>query len=347
MSFEDRAEHELVYQALVHLLGSVSNKVRAKILILSHRQGDPDALCSAGALKLLLEQMAVGISVVSTILVPQGSSLLGRHVSKSLRIDFVEGIDDEAIGDFDLIMIVDTGDPKLLEPYDSAIAKSSSRKILIDHHSSSLNDETWQPEVVRVVLPNSTSTCEIIALGFPTEMISKKVADILLTGLLFDSQHLGLATKNTLEAALILVNAGSEISTCKKILRHEPDRSEILGRLKAAQRLRFEEVNGKIIARSEISSFHAAVARMLVDMGADVGIAYGETDGESRMSVRSSQTFFKETGIDLSEEIKKIASYFELVGGGHATAASVSGKIDPPVLADRLLQNVKSILLQK
>ncbi len=136
----------------------------------------------------------------------------------------------------------------------------------------------------------------------------------------------------TLEAALVLVNAGSEISSSKRLLHHDPDRSEILGKIKAAQRMRYEEAAGRVIARSEISSFHASIARMLVEIGADVGIAYGETGGEARLSARSTQSFFRGTGIDLSTEVKKVADYFDLVGGGHSTAASLSGKMDAGVL---------------
>jgi nanoRNase/pAp phosphatase (c-di-AMP/oligoRNAs hydrolase) len=329
-----------------YLISEPKNKERSTI-ILVHRQADPDALCAAGALKKIIEHFEDSSLSKTTIVAPQGASVLGKQASSALGIEFEEEIEESKIESANLLIAVDTGDPKLLEPYNAQFEKSNGAKILIDHHSSSLLAKTWPENIERIVTPHSTSTCEIIALGVGRKSISKTVADMLLTGLLFDSQHLGIATKETLEAALILVNAGSQISEAKKILRHNQERSEILGKIKAAQRLRYDEAAGKIIARSEISSFHAAVARMLVDIGADVGIAYGETGGEARLSARSSSSFFKQTGIDLSVEITKIANYFELVGGGHVTAASLSGKMDPGVLADRLVQNLKATLLQK
>jgi nanoRNase/pAp phosphatase (c-di-AMP/oligoRNAs hydrolase) len=318
-----------------------------KVLIFGHRQGDPDALCSAGALKSLLENLFQVPKLSIRVIIPQGASLLGRHVSNTLGIDFEEEVDGKSILESDFVIVVDTGDPKLLEPFADVIGETRARKTLVDHHGSSLATGTWESFDDCVVVPVSTSTCEIISLGFPKEMLTKKISDMLLVGLLFDSQHLGIATKNTLRAALVLAEAGSDIATCKRILRHEPDRSEVIGRLKAAQRLRYDEANGQIIAVSEISSYHAAVARMLVDIGSDVGIAYGETGGESRLSARSSPTFFKRTGIDLSVEVKKAADHFNIIGGGHSTAASISGKIDAGVLADYMVQNLKSRLLQK
>jgi nanoRNase/pAp phosphatase (c-di-AMP/oligoRNAs hydrolase) len=339
--------HGILQKTIEAHADSFSDKDKLTILIFTHRQADPDALCSAAALQLLLRGSLGGRSFDCKIVTPQGVSLLGKHVASSFGLNFVEEIETRAILETDSIFVVDCGDPKLLEPYYAPFQNSTARKVLIDHHGSSSSPQTWGGSVDRIVSPSSTSTCEMITLGYSKELITKSIADILLTGLLFDSQHLGIASRNTLEAALILVDAGSDIASSKRILRHNPDRSEILGKIKAAQRVKYDEVAGKIIARSEISSFHASVARMLVEIGADVGIAYGETTGEARLSVRSSQTFFKETGIDLAQEAKKIASFFGLTGGGHSTAASVSGKTDPSALADRLVQNLKSILPQK
>ena len=299
------------------------------------------------ALSLLLRSSFPEISLESTIIAPQGASNLGKNVSSTLGITFQEQIENSIILESDLIIIVDAGDPRLLEPFVEAIFQSSAKKILVDHHFSSLDDTAWSFLSDRIVGSDSTSTCEIVAMGFPSHLITKKIGDILLTGLLFDSQHLGIANERTLEAALILVKAGSDISATKKILRYRPDRSEILGRMKAAQRLQYQEAAGRVIARSQISSYHAAVARMLVEMGADVGIAFGESNGEARLSARSTQSFFKETGIDLALEIKKVADHYNLVGGGHSTAVSLSGKMEPSVLANDLIQNLKARLLQK
>ncbi len=337
----------LVYERVLQLLESFPKSNELRVLILTHRQADPDALCAAGALKSLLEQIHRQSNIIISIGVPQGASILGKQVSTSLDIRFSDKLEERAFANSDFLFVVDTGDSRLLEPYTEIFQANAAKKFLIDHHASSLASESWQGLSDLVVETTATSTCEIIALGFPKKLISKEIAEILLTGLLFDSQHLGIATKNTLKAALTLVEAGAEISRSKKLLHHNSDRSEILGKIKAAQRLRYEEAAGKIIARSEISSFHASVARMLVEIGADVGIAYGETGGEARLSARSSQSFFKETGIDLSEEIKKAARHFDLIGGGHSTAASVSGHIEAEVVADFLVMNLKGALLQK
>lgn len=339
--------YQSINEALRRQLERFGTRHELKGIIFTHRQADPDALCSAGALMLLLKKSFLDYKLEFRIVVPQGASMLGKRISTALGIEFAEEIEKDSVLKADIIIVVDTGDPKLLEPYSALFDESSARKILIDHHVSSSLPETWKNLDEQIVSPESTSACEIVALGFPSEIFSKKIADTLLLGLLFDSQHFGIATKRTLRAALTLVEAGSDISASKRLLRYEPDRSEILGRIKAAQRMKYEECSGKIITTSEISSFHATVARMLVEIGADVGIAYGESNGEGRLSARSSQSFYKETGIDLAVETKKIADRFSIVGGGHSTAASISGKIDAEILASSLVQNLKSTLLKK
>ncbi len=325
-------------------LSRIPDKKTARILVFTHRQADPDALCAASGLLALIAQSFPNLKIESSIVVPQGASSLGQTVCNQLGIEFTTSMENTTVHNCDLILVVDTGDPHLLEPFSEQIMKSVARKILIDHHSSSQIEGNWSGFDRVSVDRNSTSTCEIIALGFPGEHLSTEIAGKLLTGLMFDSQHLGIATASTLEAALILVRAGAEIDSARRALRNKPNRSELLARIKSAQRLQYEEVGKFLILKTEVSSFHASVARMLLDVGADVGIAFGESDEEARVSVRSTQTFFKETGIDLAEQVKKISDALGIVGGGHPTAASLSGKGEPVELAKKIVEGLKLIL---
>lgn len=325
-------------------LHRIRNKKNIRILIFTHRQADPDAVCAASGLSSLLAKSFSGFSVETRIVVPQAASLLGQSVCNQLQIEFIGEITDEEAQDIDIIIVVDTGDPHLLEPLLDKISKSPARKILIDHHSSSTISGTWSGFDGLLVDRDSTSTCEIVVHGFSGDELPKVVAQRLLVGLMFDSQHLGIATESTLEAALRLVRAGAEIDWARKILRSKPNRSEIIARLKSAQRLQFEEIGRFLVVKTEVSSFQASVARMLIEIGADVGIAYGESDGEARLSARSSQTFFRETGVDLGEIIKNISDTFGLVGGGHPTAASLSGKGGAVEHANKLVQKLKLVL---
>jgi nanoRNase/pAp phosphatase (c-di-AMP/oligoRNAs hydrolase) len=324
--------------------------------VFTHRQADPDALCSAYVLTEIFSRLRktakksqLSSNFTSKIVAPQGASVLGSKVCKALSIPFEEEISDSEIQGADLIAAVDLGERELLDPYLGQIQKSQARKILIDHHSSSSETKPSSETEVELfdekfVNPSATSTCEIISLGFAQKLLDQRLSKLLLVGLLYDSQHLSIATDSTLEAALRLLRKGARIDEAKDILRSRPDRSELIARLKSSQRLKFEELGKYIVAQTQVSSFQASVARMLLDIGADLGIAFGEHEDESRISVRATQRFFRETGIDLGVVLSNIAKERGIIGGGHSTAASLSGKAPEKELTDKIISSVKERL---
>jgi nanoRNase/pAp phosphatase (c-di-AMP/oligoRNAs hydrolase) len=319
------------------------------ILIFTHRQADPDALCSSAAVATeLIKSLETKKKEIPhiRIIAPQGASALGANLSRKLGIEYLEIVDPSEIESSDLIVSVDTGSPDLLGSYSGPIMSTHAKKVLIDHHSANLSqsEDKWKG-FQKIVDGNATSTCEIITLRIGRASLPKREAEILLAGLLFDSQHLGIATESTLQAALLLVRAGAQIDQSKDLLRTRPDRSEVIARIKSAQRSQYLEVGKFILMKTEVSSFQASVARMLIDTGADVGLAYGEHEGEARVSIRSTQQFFRETNIDLGMLVAEIARKREnLTGGGHSTAASLSGKAMAVELSQQIVSNIAAAL---
>ncbi len=320
------------------------------VLIFTHRQADPDALCSAYAIaRLASGERSQNERSFCKIVTPQGASVLAANICKEFSIPYDEKINDNEIEKAEFIFFVDVGDDELLEPYLASIRKSRARKFLLDHHSS--GSEVKENSKGRLNLfdgslldSKATSTCEIVALAFPEKLLDEKLSKVLLVGLLYDSQHLGIATQSTLEAALKLVRKGAMISEAKELLRMRPDRSEIIARLKSAQRLRYEELGKYLLAETEISSFQAAAARTLIDIGADIAIAFGEHDEETRASVRTSQRFDRETGINVGVLLSKISDKTGMSGGGHSTAGSISGKLPSAIVRQRIVEELKIAL---
>jgi nanoRNase/pAp phosphatase (c-di-AMP/oligoRNAs hydrolase) len=342
MSDETTTKGERLHDVFRKEFQAIANKDALRVILFAHRQADPDALCAAAGLSSLLRSSFPEYSLDFTIVAPQGASSLGENVCSRLGVAFQESIEKDVFDKCDLIVALDTGEKHLLDPYSAWVTASGARKVLVDHHRT--DNPSWSDFNEKIINSRATSTCEIVTEGFPETALDQKTAQILMVGLLFDSQHLGIATASTLESALRLVRAGADIDSAKRILRSKPDRSELLARIKSAQRLEYEEIAGYIILRTEVSSFHAAIARMLLEIGGDVGVAYGETDEEARLSVRSTQSFHKETGIDMSEEVSKIATSKKIQGGGHATAASLSGKLNAQGLADELIARLNARL---
>ena len=118
-------------------LSQVPDGKTARILVFTHRQADPDALCAASGLIELIAQSFPNVRIESSIVVPQGASPLGQIVCTQLGIKYVNIEESSTVHDCNLIVVVDAGDQHLLEPFSEQIMKSDARKILIDHHSSS------------------------------------------------------------------------------------------------------------------------------------------------------------------------------------------------------------------
>ncbi len=98
------------------------------------------------------------------------------------------------------------------------------------------------------------------------------------------------------------------------------------------------------MAETEVSSFQATVARMLVDIGADVGVAFGEHENETRVSIRTSQRFDSETHIDIGALLSKISQEMGMTGGGHPSAASISGNASASKVIERIVDELKTML---
>jgi nanoRNase/pAp phosphatase (c-di-AMP/oligoRNAs hydrolase) len=322
-----------------------------RTLLFTHRQADLDAMCSASAISDILQRIGSekfqSIRIAPSIIAPSGASQLTAIVSEKLGIEFDEVVSEEQIRKADLIFVLDTGEPALLGEYSSSIKNSNAPKIVIDHHKhfeKADSENLWKGFDLVVLDSNATSTCEIISLQFDQIAIDRKTATRLMVGLLFDSQHLGIATENTLEAALRLVRTGARIDEAKSLLRNRADRSEVIAKMKSAQRMQFKEIGPYFIALTEVSSFHASVARMLVEIGADLGIAFGKSNGETRISLRSTQKFYNDSKIDLGIALDEIARTVGGTGGGHATAASISGGFDPNSVLANLIERIKLAL---
>jgi nanoRNase/pAp phosphatase (c-di-AMP/oligoRNAs hydrolase) len=324
-----------------------------KAYLFTHRQADPDALCSAYGLGEALRKIARRYSNDSEykIIAPGGASALATSLASKLGVEFREDVNKDELDSAEFIAVLDTGERRLLGELELSIAESKAKKAAIDHHrqeNSASRVPEWTGFDLVVVQEDATSTSEIIVNELDSDLLDERTASVLMAGVLFDSQHLGIANRSTLAAALKLVLSGARIEASKSLLRSQPDRSEIIARLKSSQRLSYKEVARYFLAQSPVSSFHAAVARMLIEIGSDLGVAYGESGGESRVSVRSSQRLHRETGIDLGMILKKIADEnSSYVGGGHSTAASISGRFSPKEMADRIWQEAESLLLRK
>jgi nanoRNase/pAp phosphatase (c-di-AMP/oligoRNAs hydrolase) len=244
-------------------------------------------------------------------------------LTEKLSKKFVHRLVDREQEPYDIYVAVDVGDTELLEEWLDKMKASDAEKVLIDHHP--LRDSALYNHVI--VDEKATSAGEVVFSLFESlnVRVDAGVAQALLDAVMFDSSHLAIAGEGGLRTAVHLLDAGADLAVARRDLRSEPEYGEVLARLKGAQRLKIYKIGGWVVAASRVGSFQAHVARSLVFMGADIAIVGGETDDETRVSLRSTQRFYEATDLHLGTQVaealgKRLGGH----GGGHATAASFS-----------------------
>lgn len=303
--------------------------------MVTHRLADVDAYCSAYATAKLLKSLTrTSVRVV----LPEGLNTIAEKVGKKFPLDTDNNPD---FAKADLIAVVDTNNPLLLSQFAQEIAKSKAKKVLIDHHPLTKNSRKLAD--LMFVDTKASSASEIVYRLYKTSKvaINKKVAQVLLVGIMADSQHLLLASAKTMESVNDLCKLGASLEVARKVLMQERETSERIARLKAAQRLSFYSVNNFIVAFSRVGSFHASAARALLDLGADLGVVVGGDEKESKASLRATQKFYDESTLHLGTDI---AGKLSEAGGGHPTAASLTRNVGEDELEKMLVSAIEAKL---
>ena len=307
-----------------------------RALILCHRHADVDAYGAAYGVHHLLRRISRRIQV--TVACPEGLGVPAKKVAEKLPLPITEQL---TTVDPDLIVIVDTGHAGLLAEWLDVVRTSEAKKIAIVHHPL---DQSISSIVDHAIIDEKSSSASemVYRLLSATGMrFSTKVSTALLAGILYDSQHLRLASRATLRAVCDLCATRDLLPAVKQLLHTPRDRSEIIARLKGAQRMTLYDAGGTLISTARIGSFHASVARAMVSLGADVGIVTDEKKDESRVTLRSSDTFRETTRIHLGLDLAgPIAQSHGGIGGGHPTAASLTLKAYNGDLAREVLKTL-------
>jgi nanoRNase/pAp phosphatase (c-di-AMP/oligoRNAs hydrolase) len=305
--------------------------------VICHRNADADTYLSAFALSSLIRTLASRCSVV--IVTPQGMTTLTERLSKKFAHKTVSDPEE----DYDLFVAVDVGDTELLKGWLGKMKGSKGAKVLVDHHP--LRDTGVYDHVI--VDESATSAGEMVYRLFKAKKVlpSTKVAQALLEAIVFDSSHLSIAGEGGLRAAVALIDAGADLPQARRDLRSDPDYGEVLAKLKGAQRLKISRLGDWVLASSRVGSFQAHVARSLILLGADIAVVGGDTDDETRVSLRSTQRFHDSTNLHLGTQVaEKLGNILGGHGGGHPTAASFSCNVGEDEAMAKTLKTIGQLV---
>lgn len=247
--------------------------------------------------------------------------------------------DFEEDKEFDLFIVLDCGDEDRLGNFSKYFDKAK-HTLCIDHHVSNqaFADDNY-------IIPDASSTCELVFNMMEKDKITKEIAECLYTGMVHDTGvfQYSCTSAQTMNNAGILMEKGIDypkIVTDTFYLKTY-DQNRILGYALLNSKL---YLDGKVIltylTKENLEEFHCTpkeldgiVNQLRVTKGTEVAVfLYEAQDGSFKAS-------FRVTG---DVNVAEIAQVFG--GGGHVKAAgcNIFGEIDTVV--ERILDEIKKRL---
>ena len=316
-----------------------ASKQGQRILVLCHHNADPDAVGSSLALADALKQLGAEAQAGASEGISRVSESLLKATGREITIDPPLNAD--------IIVLVDTSSFEHLGKLGEQIKQRASELVLIDHHRPV--EEMRQFAKFYLVREESASESELI-LELIRELgveLTPEMAFLLLAGIISDTGQFRFAKSATFEAVDAIIKAGVDYSRVLGALRLPEDPSKRIAMLKAAQRLKLYRINERLVALSELSSFEADAAAMLVRVGADVAVVGSQEKGKIRLCSRAREELLKETQLHLGELMSELAKQFKGTGGGHAGAASMTGEGTLTEANKHLLKALQQMLKPK
>ena len=168
----------------------------SNVIIMGHKNIDVDAVASACAVARLTMTLNKQVNVViNPHDIAIGSSLAfieGLPEYDNVFVDHVRG--QELLSPKSLVIIVDASNPKIFECVD--IYNNAQNVAIIDHHVQTTEFET--APTLQYIDPTASSAselmCEILEQAIPRSALNSAEAELLLAGILLDTQRF---TRNT------------------------------------------------------------------------------------------------------------------------------------------------------
>jgi phosphoesterase RecJ-like protein len=316
-----------------------------RVLTVCHRDPEADALGSALAVALLVEEMGGRATPVCADPVPAMYDFMPR-------IDRFAQAPDPDI-DYDLIVVGDCGELERVGQVLIDHAELFARVPIldIDHHKSNAGFGA-----VDWIDPIASATCEMVTLlaarlGIPLDSAGGALASALLAGVVIDTanfQHPN-TTPRTLRVASELRAAGAPLpDIARRLYRSKPNAQlqlfgRVLARLESAEAGR---IVWSTLEPTDISAAGAAPEHSegLIDLLAqsetgEVAILFKDQGPRTRISVRT-----RDGGVDAT------ILTGEYGGGGHARAAGATLELPVgdarPLVIEQAVRLVRALPLR-
>ncbi len=290
--------------------------IASNVLIMAHKYADFDAFGASVGLARIALFCGVPVNIVTdpddTNLDRCRAWLADESEYSSMFVNSQEALD--FVKSDTLLIITDVNNPAQFEA--PVLAEHCKNIVIIDHHRKTVDFD--RPLLITYIEPSAAAASELVAEMLeqilPGEMLLAHEADLMLAGILLDTNHF---TKNTgtrtFSAALYLRSRGADVSEVQEFFKTELD--EFQRELKFHSHVEIYRgvaaiaaASGECTIRDKVPAAKAA-DRLLTVEGVKASFAILPIGDEIHISARSLGTI----NVQLILE--------ELKGGGHFDSA--------------------------
>lgn len=299
-----------------------------RILITTHDLVDIDGLVSCYTLKFFLVEY-VKLSTVSILfseISKPTKNFMKRFIKKfpNFKFEFMNEVD---YSNFDLCLLVDTANLGQLRFNDKKRASLEIPFIIIDHHHYiEENREKRNKKQFNLIDDNSSSTAEILLRLFKyfNQPLTTPYKYLTISGILVDSGYFRYGSNETVKNVSYLIGEDVNFQDFQLLLKNEIQISEKIAKIKGLQRVDLIRKGDYLIGTSNVSSFGASVASMLIKIGFDISIVYSKEKNKNIINTRADINVCLKTGLHLGKILEEISKSWNCIGGGHEGAASLT-----------------------
>lgn len=293
-----------------------------------HTHPDGDCVGSVTGLTLYIKENYPDI-ILDTYLeeVPEALKMVGDNIKVISSVD--------KITEYDLFICLDCGDESRLG-FSMPLFDKAKKTVCIDHHKSNIAFAD-----INHIVPDASSTSELIYNILDEEKISYKVAQALYMGIAHDTGvfQYSCTSPETMETAAMLMRKGIDVSEIidKTYFEKTFTQNKLLGR---ALDKSFTKLDGmcivSVIEQDDFKELNAdakdtegIVAQLRTTKGVETALfMYAVSENKFKISLRSK-------GLT---DVSLIAGKFG--GGGHARAAGATIEGDSNSVVNKVIREI-------
>lgn len=197
----------------------------SNVIIMGHQRPDFDSIASNIGISKLVYSFDKPYSIVADVNDSNISGLLatltGFPEYENVFVDEVYA--QELLTPDTLVIITDVSNPELFAA--RGVYDNASRVVVIDHHAikETLGEQVVQPSNIDPTASSASElVCEILELSLKPGVLRPEEAQVLLAGILLDTQYFSRDTgTRTYSACSFLRNAGAEAGKAKNFFKSD------------------------------------------------------------------------------------------------------------------------------